>query len=467
MGKRARHHVWGALAALWFAAAGVAQPVSPEEKRRVLVLTDIGNEPDDSESFVRFLLYTDQMDVEGLVATTSTWQRDRIQPQLLRERVAGYAKILANLRRHAPGYPDPSALMAAIRDGTPVYGMAGVGAGKDTDGSRRIVEVVDRPDPRPVFISVWGGAADLAQALWSVRATRIPEQVRAFVAKLRVYGISDQDDAGPWIRRTFPDLFYIASVHGWNQYANAAWTGISGDVRRAEQWPWVERVGNDWLEAHVRRGPLGQLYPPHLYLMEGDTPSFLGLIRNGLNDPEHPEWGGWGGRYVQAYEGAGHRADAFDRFTDPSGRTWYSNQATIFRWRGAFQNDFAARIAWTLTDDVAKANHNPALVLNGVDGLAPVRLQAREGEVVRLSAAGSRDPDGDRLTYRWWHYAEPGDLPGQPTPKVALAGADTPTATITLGKDTAGRQLHVILEVQDDGTPSLTSYRRAIIAVRE
>lgn len=432
-------------------------------KLRVLLLTDIGNEPDDAESFVRFLLYTNQFDVEGLIATTSTWQRNRNQPQLLRERVDAYARVLPNLRRHAPGYPDAETLLAAIQPGSSEYGMSGVGAGKDTEGSRAIVAAVDRADPRPIYIPIWGGAADLAQALWSVRAARSPEAVAAFVAKLRVYSISDQDDAGPWIRREFPDLFWIASIHGWNQYGMAAWIGISGDLHRPVKWPAAEMVTNDWLARYVRRGPLGELYPPHLYIMEGDTPSFLGLIDNGLNVPGRPEFGGWGGRYVPAFEGSAHRADAQDNYVDDNGAAWSGNQATIFRWRRAFQNDFAARIGWTLTPDFADANHAPRAVLNGSGGTAPVTLTARPGDTVRLSAAGSSDPDGDRLSYRWRYYPEPGStMPGS-APQVSLAGADSTEASLAV--PAGAITLHVILEVADSGEPPLVSYRRALIEI--
>jgi hypothetical protein len=335
----------------------------------------------------------------------------------------------------------------------------------DTDASRQIIAVVDRDDPRPVYVSIWGGAADLAQALWSVRATRTPAEVERFVAKLRVYSISDQDDAGPWARRNFPQLFWIASVHGWTQYAMAAWIGISGDVRREEKWPASDMVTNEWLERSIRRGPLGALYPPHVYIMEGDTPSFLGLLRNGLNEPEHPQFGGWGGRYVETYEGAGHRADAQDTVVDESGRRWTSNQATVFRWRKAFQNDFAARIAWTLTPDRGGANHNPSAVLNGAPGTDAVRMSTQPGASVHLRADGSRDPDGDRLTYRWWQYAEPSAVPGQSTPSLAIEDADTASARFAAPSVVVPTVFHVILELTDDGSPPLTSYRRALVAV--
>lgn len=447
----------------------------PVAKPRVFVLTDIGNEPDDSESFVRLLLYANQLDIEGLVATTSTWQRTKVQPQLLLERIEAYGKVVGNLNKHAPGYPSAEQLRSVVRNGAPVYGMAGVGEGKDTEGSRRIIEVVDRPDPRPVYIPVWGGASVLAQALWTVRQTRTPEQVKAFVSKLRVYSISDQDDTGAWARQTFPDLFWIASVHGWGQYGLAAWTGIAGDLMYQDSnWPARDMVTNEWLKANIRRGPLGEMYPPHAFIMEGDTPSFLWLLPNGLNDPEHPEWGGWGGRYLPSYEGGGHRGDAPDRFTDENGKAWNSNQATIFRWRKIFQNDFAGRMAWTLSPDVKSANHHPDVVLNGSAGLAPVMLSAKAGTTVKLSAAGTKDRDGNALTYRWWYYPEANQAPGVIAPALKIEGADGPEASFVMPAYRLSAanvpvpkafSYHVILEVTDAGTPPLTIYRRAIVTV--
>ena len=459
--------VWLAIGLLGPAPSSAEpQAASTQGSRpRVVVMTDIGNEPDDSESFVRFLLYSNEFDTEALIATTSTWQRTRVQPELLRERIDGYGKVLANLRHHAEGYPDPASLLAAVRSGSALYGMQGVGQGMDSEASRRIIEIVDKPDPRPVHVAIWSGAHDLAQALWTVRATRSPKEAKAFVAKLRVYSISDQDDAGPWARQNFPDLIWIASVHGWGQYAMAAWTGISGDLFSKDKWPGSELVTNEWLDRNIRRGALGALYPPHQYIMEGDTPSFLGLIRNGLNDPEHPEFGGWGGRYLPAYEGAGHYADAPDKVENPAGRTWTSSQATIFRWREAFQNDFAARIGWTLTADPRQANHNPQLVLNGVPGDAAVKIAAKSGAEIALFAYGSLDPDGDRLTYRWWQYAEATSPPSRQPAALKIEGADSPQAHVVVPAVSAPATYHVILEVTDSGAPALTSYRRALIAV--
>ena len=128
------------------------------EKPRVIVLTDITNEPDDEESMVRFLVYSNEYDVEGLIATTSVWLRDKIRPENIRERIEAYGKVRKNLMKHAPGFPTAEHLLNVTKSGLPEFGMEGVGPGKSSEGSRHIIEVVDRPDKRPVWISIWGGS---------------------------------------------------------------------------------------------------------------------------------------------------------------------------------------------------------------------------------------------------------------------------------------------------------------------
>jgi hypothetical protein len=174
---------------------------SAPEKSRVLVLTDIENEPDDAMSMVRFLVYSNHYDVEGLVATTSIHQRSRVAPQRIRRIVEAYGQVRDNLEKNEPGFPTAEFLLDRISEGLPVYGMEGVGQGKDSPGSERLIQVVDEDDPRPLWVTVWGGPNVLAQALWKVRETRSADELEQFVAKLRVYTISDQDDSGPWLRQ--------------------------------------------------------------------------------------------------------------------------------------------------------------------------------------------------------------------------------------------------------------------------
>lgn len=445
-------------------------------RQRVIVLTDIENEPDDTQSMVRFLVYSNHWDIEGLIATTSVHQRDKTSSASIRQLVAAYGKVRDNLLRHEAGFPSEQHLLSVIRDGRPAFGMQAVGKGMDSPGSQRIIEVVDREDPRPVWVLVWGGPNCLAQALWKVRATRTPEDIERFVSKLRVYTISDQDDSGPWLRKTFPNLFYIASpgYHTAGAYHHATWSAISGDHFHGRfAGADFTLVDNPWLDRNVRaKGPLGALYPVTKFLMEGDTPSFLYLIENGLGNPERPDWGSWGGRY-EFYtprmrkwfiepETRPFWADAEDEAKGEDGRWHSGNKVTIWRWREAYQNDFAARMDWTIKP-FAEANHPPAAKL-----AHPDRLTVKPGERVNLSAAGSTDPDGNALTCEWIYYPEPGTVPisNSRTPlALVIDNAGQTNAAFTAPSVSKPETIHIVLAVTDNGTPRLTRYRRVIVTV--
>lgn len=481
-----------------FAATISAQALQPGHidefagKPRVVVLSDMGNEPDDQMSFVRLLLYSNELDLEALVATTSTWQKTKVQPETMRKIVAAYGEVRANLLKHAAGWPETASLDAMVTSGQTAYGMAAVGAEKMSPGAEAIIRAADKADTRPLWITLWGGANTLAQALTQVRATRSPAEMDKFVAKLRVSSISDQDDAGPWIRREFPSLFYIVtpSSPDSGEYLYATWTGISGDFYyRNGQGADGSTITNEWLEKNIRaKGPLGKFYPEFAFIMEGDTPSFLGLTNNGLNSFRNPSWGGWGGRYIwRQPHGETHSiwtqgGDMFRRVTSQDsvvgtdGKTYISDQATIWRWRTAFQHEFAARMDWTFKP-FAEANHNPLVTVNGQDGTAPIVIEAQVGNSITLDASATRDPDGNKLSYQWFHYEEAGFVPGANLAAVTIAQANTAKATVTatsacrpvwrpMNRPCPTGVAHIILAVTDNGSPALTSYRRVILNIR-
>jgi hypothetical protein len=441
------------------------------EKPRLLVLTDISNEPDDEESLVRLLVYANEFDIEGLIATTSVWLRNKTRPDIIHRSIEAYGKVRDNLERHAPGYPSAPYLSSIVKNGSTEFGMAGVGEGKTSEGAQFLIQLADRPDPRPLWVSVWGGANTLAQALWQVKYSRSAEELAKFVSKLRVYTISDQDNAGRWLRITFPDLYYIVSpstVDGAEYYL-ATWTGISGD-RHYRNGPFenFHLVDHDWLRANIvdNHGPLWALYPLPPYIMEGDTPAFLGLINNGLASHVSSTWGGWGGRYElrQSYgETRPIYTNSRDTVTLQDGRSYTSNQATIWRWREAYQHDFAARMDWCVQPP-EQANHNPIAVVNGQAGKDVLRIDARPGQSISLSAEGSRDPDGNQLSYRWFYYPEAGTY--RPQGPVTLEGANTARASFTVPPSKGAGEMHVILELRDDGQPALHAYRRVIVNVK-
>jgi hypothetical protein len=443
------------------------------DKPRVIVLTDITNEPDDEESMVRFLVYSNEYDVEGLIATTSVWLRDKVRPENIRERIEAYGKVRENLLKHAQGYPTTEHLLSVTNAGLPEFGMEGVGPGKSSEGSRHIIEVLDRPDERPIWISIWGGPNCLAQALWDVKYTRSQEQLDAFVSKLRVYTISDQDNSGRWMRITFPNLFYIVtpSEVGHHEYYKATWTGISGDGQyKNGPFHKFELVDNPWLEQNIieGHGPLGELYPELKYIMEGDTPSFIGLISNGLGSRISPSYGGWGGRYVLCQTYAETRPiwtnarGSQDTVTAENGIEYTSDQATIWRWREAYQYDFAARMDWCIAETFEAANHNPIAAFNNDKSKAVANLTVKTGQTVKLCAAGTTDPDGDKLLYHWFVYKEAGDY----NDAISIRNSNAIEASFTAPEVSQTRKIHIILEVKDDGRPNLYSYRRIIVSVK-
>ena len=450
-----------------------------QEKPRVFVLTDIENEPDDAMSLVRFLTYSNQFDVEALVATTSVHQKHDTAAWRILEILDAYDKVRDNLLIHESGYPSADYLRSVVREGRTDYGMHAVGKGMDSPGSDLLIKTVDKDDDRPVWVLVWGGPNCLAQALWKIKETRTAKELKRFVSKLRVYTISDQDDSGPWIRKTFPDLFYIASpgFHSLGGYHNATWTGISGDHFHGRfSTGNFDIVDNPWLDVHIRsKGPLGAQYPFAKYLMEGDTPSFLYLINNGLGDSEHPDWGSWGGRY-EFYQPRTEKwflepetrplwTNAQDEVLGDDGNWHTNNKATIWRWRTAYQNDFSARMDWTIKS-YNEANHPPVAKLN-----CDERITAKVGDRIDLSAEGSTDPDGDSLSYKWFYYGEPGTFTiatARTGDTLKIEDADKANARFVVPKK-YGRlgTMHIILAVTDNGTPALTRYKRVIVTVNE
>jgi Protein of unknown function (DUF1593) len=381
--------------------------------------------------------------------------------------------VRTNLLKHAAGFPPVESLLTVTKTGQTNYGMAAVGQGKGTAGSQRIIEAVDRADNRPLWVAVWGGANTLAQALGDVRESRSPTEMDRFVAKLRVYSTSDQDDAGPWIRREFPKLFYIVSPSNPGsslEYYRATWTGISADrLDKTGLGHHFDMVDNPWLETNVikNHGPLGVLYPRLKYIMEGDTPTFLGLIDHGLGWEISPAGGGWGGRYA-LYQPSGEthpiwtdNANNRDTVTADNGRVETSNHATLWRWREQFQNDFAARMDWCVADDFKKANHNPRPALNGNRSTDVVMISAKGGSPVKLSAAGTdAGDDGQHVKVTWCIYTEAGTIQD-----ATLSNTNGLNTEVLLPAAKSSGTVQVILQTEDDGTPPLFAYRRVVVQV--
>lgn len=461
------------------------------ERPILVVLTDIGGDPDDMQSLRRLLLYANEFRIAGLIATASgiPGELDNAitQPHLIEEIVDDYAAVYANLRGHDERYPHPDSLRALIVSGSAQRGVPHLGEGRSTPGSERIIAVTDAASPAdPVRVVIWGGVHDLAQALFDVRAARDSVAVATFLSKLRVYAIADQDafsgepGTGEWILENFPSLFYVETGPPGMDRFSALFRGMYQNDSRVGDGPALPLVDDsvaplvleDWVEENVRtgHGPLGAGYPVTAQnpgtprngrgVKEGDTPSWFYFLPNGLSDPEHPTYGGWGGRFQHRV--GGRFVDAED--AHPSGTTDVAvrRKWTVARWRQAYQNDFAARMDRAVRP-VDEVNHNPVGVIDADSSRRVIVRSVAPGGEVTLRAGGSYDPDGDPLDFRWWVYPDPSDYEGS----VELVGAEEAEVVVRVPEDAAGSEVHVILEVADRGEPGLTGYRRVVLEVGE
>ena len=211
---------------------------------------------------------------------------------------------------------------------------------------------------------------------------------------------------------------------------------------------------------------------------EGDSPAYFHVIPAGLRNQEHPDWGGWGGRYVRIRENTWLDPVPVEGYEYPEGR-WYGSNGwgrcslrpgststeeqrktyfkPMWRWSKAMQNDFASRADWCVSE-YEDANHPPVVKLvNELD------IQASPGESIKLSAEGTTDPDGNRLSFLWWQYTEADSYEGI----VEIQNDRQVQASVVIPKDTeSGETIHIICEVTDDGVPALTRYQRVVITVK-
>ena len=437
-------------------------------KPRIVVLTDIAPgdiEPDDMESMVRLMAYADQLEIEGIITSTGwncdpypTGWADSLQSvirayehdvcQLMkRSSQKRFLPLSKEQGRQPIGYwPSPAYLRSRVAMGSQRSGIKVIGADNDSPGSQLIIQLVDEPDPRPLWIACWGGANTLAQAIWRVQQERSPEQLKTFLRKLRVYTITDQDmvyamrrnraySSHQWLRREFADdLLFI-----WDE---SAWL-MQCDLGKRNWQQYASQVQG--------KGRLGQVYPTFKWGVEGDTPSFLYVLPTGLHQPDVPAQIGWAGCFLRdlcpdslTHAWTNWRAPQ-KAISDDYERQFYDD---IF-------NDFAARMEWAAS---GKGLHNPVAIVNGKRGLEPIRLKGKAGRPITLDASKSYAVDGLPLSFRWWIQKDLSPFATQVTIE-----QQNGKAIVHLPATTQHEEVHVICEVRQESQPSLVSYRRIII----
>ena len=412
-------------------------------KPRIINTTDMGADPDDQQSMVRQLVMANEYDIEGLITSTGCWRKSQSNTNYVSTILNAYAQAYPNLSKHADGFPTPEYLRSINVMGQRGYAMNDVGSGKDSPGSELIIRSVDKDDPRPVRVTSWGGCNTIAQALYKVRETRSQADLDKFISKMRVFDILGQGEAGNWIAQTFPNLLYIRarSVYGWQP-----------------------AKGSAYIEEIQRHGPLGAAYPDTKFATEGDTPAFMHLAQPGLNDPDKIDQGGWGGRFSTTKSANIQGMSCMNSGAYNTHRMHGNVDGTgaITKWRTGYDNDFQARMDWAITSNYGEANHHPVVVVNGQAEEAVMYVNAQAGASLALSAQGTTDPDGDGLSYSWSYYDEPSSYNGS----VSISNSSSSNATVQIPSGAGGRNIHVILTVRDNGSPSLHSYRRVVINVQ-
>ncbi len=451
------------------------------DKPRIIVTSD--GEIDDQCSMIRFLLYTNEWDVEGIITSSSQYHwhghnwagDDWIDPDL-----DAYEKVYSNLIKHDSNFPTPEYLRSIT-----FLGNVEVEGEMDsiTPGSQHIVKVLlDETDNRPVWLQAWGGTNTIARALKTIEEEH-PEKMAEVANKMRFYFIWEQDTTYQayirphWGKYNIPTIIsdqFEAIAYRWKQ-------AQPKEMQKYFEGAWMKE---NILENH---GPLCALYKAHTiesegfedgdFRSEGDSPAFLHSIVTGLRNMESPDWGGWGGRFVRVRENTWLDPVPEEGYKYPKGR-WYGSNGwgrtslregslatkeqrreyfkPMWRWSDVLQNDFASRADWCVLS-YEEANHPPLVVLqNELD------IFVNPGEKVKLSAKGTIDPDGDELTFKWWQYHEAGTYNG----RVEIQNAAKQDASLTIPSDSGkGKIIHIICEVQDNGTPQLTRYQRVVVEI--
>ena len=439
-------------------------------KPRLVVCTDIAPadvEPDDMESMVHLMVYADMFEIEALV-TSVGWNCDpypKAWAQYLHRVIDAYAQDVTNLMKRSGqktflpldkengsqriGYwPSAEYIRSRAVMGSERGGIKVIGEGNDSPGSDLLIRLADEDDPRPIYVAAWGGANTLAQAIWRVKQTRTPEELKTFVRKFRLYTITDQDmqynmrmnraySSHMWLRQEFKDdLQFIWDEGTWQEQCELGkqrWEAIQKDIQG--------------------KGALGKEYPNYKWGVEGDTPSFLYVLPNGLNDPEDPSQAGWAG-YHERGLCPDSLTTAWTSWEEP---VRHISVGYKRRFHPVELYDFMARMQWA---DKGEGNHNPVIVVNGHKGPSPLVLHAKAGKTIRLNAAKTSDPDHHAIRFQWWQQPEIGTVP------VIFDDTEKAVTTVSIPKDAAGQTLHLVCEVRDNGPFSLVAYQRIIIKVK-
>ena len=478
----------GLLATDVAAASVSAMKSSPP---RTVVTTDM--EQDDLNSLIRYLLYTNELDTQGIVYSASEWHWAGNGQNWTDYRWTGsqtiedvvikaYGDVYDNLKVQDHNYPTPEKLRSITKLGNIQHEGE---FGHDTEGSNLIRDLLLDDDMRPLYLQAWGGTNTIARALVSIEGQygstmKWNETYKKVCRKGVIIASGFQDPTyAQYISLVWPDLEVRTG-------GGSATFSYNCDLGKGNQDGVSTGQGlyfsADWLHKNIAMGPYGSMYrlwldgqlnigdpldlwgipgragtlmcPPlaaYDFLAEGDSGCYFGLLNSGIQDPADPALGGWGGRLQQITKSP----NLWEGIANETRNGQITQGWAVDRWITSIQTDFAARMLWTVTAKYAKANHPPSVNINGKK-----KVEGKAGKTVQLTSTIS-DPDGDNVTVSWWQYPEEGTYPG--TVEISHHGN---SATVKIPKDAkSGQTISIILEGVDNGKFSLSRYDRAIITV--
>lgn len=481
--------------------------VTPEKTlARTIITTD--GEIDDVDSFVRLLLYANEMSIEGLVYSSSQWHykgdglgtsfTSEIQmtkelygsrtslrwpgTEWIQDLISAYAEVYDNLILHDSKYPHPDQLRNQIYVGNIDFEGE---MSKDTEGSNFIKAKLLDDERSPLYLQVWGGTNTIARALKSIEdefwgTPTWNEVYQKVTQKAVIYAILDQDATYKnYISKKWPD---VKVYYNSNQFWSFAyfWKRVVPEDYRSylkaefmsdlinnhgpllkKYYSYGDGQKQEGDPEHIHGDPNRLVnaqwgtFEPYDFISEGDSPAFLHLVDVGLQNLEHPEYGGWGGRLVQLdstlpFWSDGEHTAEYNPFTKTMDLSYAQT-----RWIPAIQNDFAARADWCISD-YSSANHAPSFKL------AETKIKVRPSEQNQIELKYTvDDPDADQWTMSYFFYDELSEVKMSNYPKVSIENDQ-----ITLSDfdpETKAGVYHLIFEVKDRGSPPLSSYQRLLI----
>jgi len=462
---------------------GVLNSGYSADKFRVVILTDQTH--DDGNSLIRYLYYSHLFDTEAIIVTPQLPDYTFNDPGPWKKAqgiIEAYKKEYDQLKKHQSDLITPDQLHSVTKKGRgalPIIwltnarkfnaeiagrkvettwgdirfedwigeGLNPNGESKDSEGSEFLQQVFAKDDDRPIYVQAWGGPITMVQALYRFKQKHGEEKFRKLMAKLHIFGIHLQEI-------TFDFLIKLDDVkaHGClhmgdtkstykGERYNAGWLLLD----EVHFWKYITVMKQQEVNGH---GPMSNIYD---HGGEGDTPAFLYLISAalGLNDPADPTMGSWGTMFKKM-EGP---------FPDQYYSTCKVDVNELLRWAPDAKSSFMNRLQWSLKQP-SEVNHEPVAAIGKDRSNQVLRMKVKPGKTIKFDASKSSDPDGDKLSYNWYFYKNTSSYARSILPE----NGKNATLNLKVPDDLGDKEIHLVLEVRDNGTPSLVSYRRVIIS---